>query len=77
MARLFSFRPLQDTRPARGAPRSISTRTVPKHLQHGYVKLGVETRTAAVVCSMGWMPAGDAGDGADAGRACQAPENAL
>ena len=30
----------------------ISTRTVQKHLQHVYVKLGVETRTAAVVRGM-------------------------
>lgn len=52
----------------------ISTRTVQKHLQHVYVKLGVETRTAAVVRSMGWLPADD---GADAVRACQASENAL
>ncbi len=28
---------------------SISPRTVSKHLEHVYVKLGVETRTAAVV----------------------------
>ncbi|AOY91132.1 hypothetical protein BKK79_04365 [Cupriavidus sp. USMAA2-4] len=52
----------------------ISTRTVQKHLQHVYVKLGVETRTAAVVRGMGWLPADDA---ADAGCACQASENAL
>ncbi|MGA8785847.1 MAG: LuxR C-terminal-related transcriptional regulator, partial [Polaromonas sp.] len=28
---------------------SISPRTVQKHLEHVYVKLGVETRTAAVM----------------------------
>lgn len=32
---------------------SISPRTVQKHLEHVYVKLGVETRTAAVMRSMG------------------------
>jgi len=48
-----------------------------KHLQQVYGKPGVETRTAAVVRSIGWMPAGDDGDDADAGHACQAPENAL
>ena len=31
-----------------GALLNISRRTVQKHLEHAYVKLGVETRTAAV-----------------------------
>ena len=35
----------------------ISTRTVQKHLEHMYVKLGVETRTAAVMRTLGtWGP---------------------
>jgi DNA-binding CsgD family transcriptional regulator len=32
---------------------AISPRTVHKHLEHVYVKLGVETRTAAVLRSLG------------------------
>lgn len=32
---------------------SLSTRTVQKHLEHMYVKLGVETRTAAVMRGLG------------------------
>ena len=32
-----------------GAILGISTRTVEKHLEHVYVKLGVESRTAAVL----------------------------
>lgn len=43
---------------------SISPRTVQKHLEHVYVKLGVETRTAAVMRSMAW------GDHATMLRAC-------
>ena len=31
---------------------SISPRAVQKHLEHIYVKLGVETRTAVVVCAL-------------------------
>jgi DNA-binding CsgD family transcriptional regulator len=31
-----------------GTLLNISRRTVQKHLEHAYVKLGVETRTAAV-----------------------------
>ncbi|MGR4868166.1 response regulator transcription factor [Variovorax sp. LARHSF232] len=35
----------------------ISARTVQKHLEHMYVKLGVETRTAAVMRTLGtWGP---------------------
>jgi DNA-binding CsgD family transcriptional regulator len=36
-----------------GALLGISVRTVHKHLEHIYVKLGVETRTAAVMRSLG------------------------
>ena len=35
-----------------GALLGISVRTVHKHLEHMYVKLGVETRTAAVMRSL-------------------------
>jgi DNA-binding CsgD family transcriptional regulator len=38
---------------------SISPRTVQKHLEHIFAKLGVETRTAAVMRSLdliGWLP---------------------
>jgi len=36
---------------------SLSPRTVQKHLEHIYVKLGVETRTAAVTRALGmWRP---------------------
>ena len=35
----------------------ISPRTVHKHLEHVYVTLGVETRTAAVMRALGWMQA--------------------
>lgn len=38
-----------------GEMLGISTRTVQKHLEHIYVKLGVETRTAAVMRALG-MP---------------------
>lgn len=31
-----------------------SPRTVQKHLQHIYVKLGVRTRTAAAILALGW-----------------------
>ena len=44
-----------------GALLSISPRTVQKHLEHVYVKLGVETRTAAVMrarASQGAAPGG-------------------
>lgn len=34
----------------------ISARTVQKHLEHIYVKLGVETRTAAVMRALGPHP---------------------
>jgi len=30
----------------------ISARTVQKHLEHIFIKLGVETRTAAAVCAL-------------------------
>ncbi|MDM0045909.1 helix-turn-helix transcriptional regulator [Variovorax dokdonensis] len=36
-----------------GALLSISARTVQKHLEHVYIKLGVETRTAAVMRALG------------------------
>jgi DNA-binding CsgD family transcriptional regulator len=36
-----------------GAILALSPRTVQKHLQHIYVKLGVETRTAAVMRALG------------------------
>jgi DNA-binding CsgD family transcriptional regulator len=36
-----------------GALLSISVRTVQKHLEHVYIKLGVETRTAAVMRALG------------------------
>jgi DNA-binding CsgD family transcriptional regulator len=36
---------------------AISPRTVHKHLEHIYVKLGVETRTAAVMRARGSVPA--------------------
>lgn len=59
----------------------ISARTVQKHLQHVYVKLGVENRTAAVMRGLELDP------GPATRRlenvpgvlpdACQAPENAL
>jgi len=39
-----------------GALLSISVRTVQKHLEHVYVKLGVETRTAAVMRALGDRP---------------------
>lgn len=35
---------------------AISPRTVHKHLQHVYEKLGVETRTAAAMRAAGWCP---------------------
>lgn len=34
----------------------LSTRTVHKHLEHVYVKLGVETRTAAVMRALAMRP---------------------
>jgi DNA-binding CsgD family transcriptional regulator len=40
-----------------GAILAISPRTVHKHLQHVYEKLGVETRTAAAMRAQGWAPA--------------------
>jgi len=39
-----------------GAILAISPRTVHKHLQHVYEKLGVETRTAAAMRAAGWCP---------------------
>ncbi len=33
---------------------AISPRTVHKHLQHVYEKLGVETRTAAAMRALAW-----------------------
>jgi DNA-binding CsgD family transcriptional regulator len=39
-----------------GAILGISARTVGKHLEHGYAKLGVETRTAAVMRALGGAP---------------------
>jgi len=45
----------------------ISVRTVHKHLEHIYVKLGVETRTAAVMRALGaWGAGGLGGIGAGA-----------
>ena len=41
-----------------GALLGISVRTVHKHLEHIYVKLGVETRTAAVMRALGMTGAG-------------------
>ena len=41
-----------------GVLLGISVRTVHKHLEHIYVKLGVETRTAAVMRSLGMTGAG-------------------
>ena len=40
---------------------SISPRTVQKHLEHVYVKLGVETRTAAVMRTLAGPSARQAG----------------
>jgi len=34
----------------------ISARTVQKHLEHIFQKLGVETRTAAAICALGDSP---------------------
>jgi DNA-binding NarL/FixJ family response regulator len=35
-----------------GTILEMSTRTVQKHLEHIYQKLGVETRTTATVCAL-------------------------
>jgi len=43
-----------------GAILAISPRTVHKHLQHVYEKLGVETRTAAAMRAAGWCPGASA-----------------
>ena len=40
------------TNPEIGFILSISPRTVQKHLEHIFAKLGVETRTAAAVCAL-------------------------
>jgi DNA-binding CsgD family transcriptional regulator len=38
---------------------AISARTVQKHLEHIFQKLGVETRTAAAICGLGGAPSFD------------------
>jgi DNA-binding CsgD family transcriptional regulator len=40
------------TNPEIGLILSISARTVQKHLEHVFAKIGVETRTAAAVCAL-------------------------
>jgi DNA-binding CsgD family transcriptional regulator len=55
------------TDPDIAALLGISVRTVHKHLEHIYVKLGVETRTAAVMRALGaWGVEGIGGIGAGA-----------
>ena len=44
-----------------GTILGISTRTVDKHLEHIYQKLGVEGRTAAVVVALSTLPATQGG----------------
>ncbi len=55
----------------------ISPRTVHKHLEHIYVKLGVETRTAAVMRAFGSLPglSGNRGYSAFAGQGARARES--